>query len=53
MQLPKGPLPKASPGLNPIARYKARYFSGENASGAPFVHLIVGVFLLGYTIDCA
>ena len=51
-QLPKGHAVKSSPGLNPIARYKQRYFEGENASGAPFVHAIVGLFLIGYTIDC-
>jgi hypothetical protein len=37
--------------LNPIARYKAAYFEGENASGAPFVHAIGVLFLVGYTID--
>lgn len=49
--MPKGPLAKSSPGLNPIARYKAAYFEGENASGAPFVHAIGILFLVGYTID--
>ncbi|KAI5477889.1 hypothetical protein MNV49_005782 [Pseudohyphozyma bogoriensis] len=50
-KLPKGSLPKSSPGLNPIARYKAKYFEGPNASGAPLVHAIVGLFFIGYTID--
>ncbi|GAA95018.1 uncharacterized protein L969DRAFT_18952 [Mixia osmundae IAM 14324] len=49
-KLPKGPAPHNSPGLNPVARYKARYFDGENASAAPLVHAIVGVFLISYTI---
>merc|ERR1711977_127627 len=49
--LPKGPAPKKNVGLSPLARYKARYFDGENASGAPFLHVIGGLFLIGYTID--
>lgn len=51
VQLPKGPA--SSPNtksLNPLARYKARYFDGKNASGAPIVHAIVGIFLIGYTV---
>ncbi|KAI9606951.1 hypothetical protein KEM48_001720 [Puccinia striiformis f. sp. tritici PST-130] len=51
-KLPKGPAPKASPGLNPFARYKARYMDGENASGAPLFHAMLGLFLVGYTIEC-
>ncbi|POV99580.1 hypothetical protein PSHT_13444 [Puccinia striiformis] len=43
---------KASPGLNPFARYKARYMDGENASGAPLFHAMLGLFLVGYTIEC-
>ena len=50
-KLPKGPAPKASPGLNPFARYKARYMDGENASGAPLFHAMLGLFLVGYTIE--
>ncbi|KAA1103753.1 ATP synthase f chain, mitochondrial precursor [Puccinia graminis f. sp. tritici] len=46
-KLPKGPAPKASPGLNPFARYKARYIDGENASGAPLFHAMLGLFLIG------
>ncbi|KAB5590933.1 F1-F0 ATP synthase subunit F domain-containing protein [Ceratobasidium theobromae] len=44
-KLPKGPAPPSGSGL------KARYFDGKNASGKPFVATIVGLFLLGYTID--
>ena len=51
-QLPKGAAPKKSPGANPFARYRARYFEGDNASGAPFLHAIGVMFLIGYTIDC-
>ncbi|PRQ71825.1 Mitochondrial F1-F0 ATP synthase subunit F of fungi-domain containing protein, partial [Rhodotorula toruloides] len=49
--LPKGPAPKKRVGASPFARYKARYFDGPNASAAPFLHVIGGLFLLGYTID--
>ncbi|BGP56873.1 hypothetical protein JCM8202v2_004506 [Rhodotorula sphaerocarpa] len=49
--LPKGAAPKKNVGMSPLARYKARYFDGENASGAPFLHVIGGLFLVGYTID--
>ncbi|KAM0751112.1 hypothetical protein T439DRAFT_225873 [Meredithblackwellia eburnea MCA 4105] len=50
-KLPKGPAPTKSVGVNPVSLYKARYFSGDNASGKPFIHAIVGLFLVGYTID--
>jgi hypothetical protein len=46
-QLPKGPAPAAKASLNPIVRYKQRYFEGENASGAPIVHAITAIFLIG------
>ncbi|GAA6017228.1 hypothetical protein JCM10207_002577 [Rhodosporidiobolus poonsookiae] len=49
--LPKGPAAAKKVGLSPLARYKARYFDGPNASAAPFLHVIVGMFLVGYTID--
>lgn len=52
-QLPKGAAAKKPVGLSPFSRYKARYFDGENASGAPFLHAIGVLFLVGYTIDCA
>lgn len=52
-QLPKGALPKKSAGVNPIARYRQAYFEGPEASAAPIGHLIVVLFLVGYTIDCA
>lgn len=51
-QLPKGAAPPKKVGVSPFAQYKARYFDGENASAAPFLHAIVGLFLVGYTIDC-
>jgi F-type H+-transporting ATPase subunit f len=54
VQLPKGPAssPNAK-SLNPLARYKARYFDGKNASGAPIVHAIIGIFLIGYTVGAS
>ncbi|KAF4589991.1 ATP synthase f chain, mitochondrial precursor [Pleurotus pulmonarius] len=45
-KLPKGPAP-ASTGRG----LKAKFFSGSNASGAPIVATIFGIFALGYTID--
>ncbi|EGG07730.1 uncharacterized protein MELLADRAFT_43111 [Melampsora larici-populina 98AG31] len=50
-KLPKGSAPKPSAGLNPFARYKARYIDGENASAAPLLHAILGLFVVGYTIE--
>lgn len=45
-KLPKGPAPTSA-----IRGIKARYFDGKNASGAPLVWTILGIFGLGYTID--
>lgn len=54
VQLPKGPASNPSAkSLNPFARYKARYFEGKNASGAPIVHAIIGIFLIGYTVGAS
>ncbi|KAK4049852.1 hypothetical protein OIV83_003908 [Microbotryomycetes sp. JL201] len=50
-KLPKGAAPRKAAGANPIARYRQRYFEGDNASGAPFLHAIGVMFLIGYTID--
>ncbi|CAG8383415.1 unnamed protein product [Penicillium salamii] len=48
--LPRGPAaPAKASGL--IGRYRARYFSGKNASGAPFVHAIAGILILGYSME--
>ncbi|KAJ7495325.1 mitochondrial F1-F0 ATP synthase subunit F of fungi-domain-containing protein [Mycena latifolia] len=44
--LPKGPAPAPA-----IRGLKARFFSGKNASAAPVLGLIGGLFLIGYTID--
>merc|ERR1712072_1422352 len=48
-KLPKGAAPKQG-SFNPISAYRQKYFEGD-ASGAPIVHLIGALFLLGYTID--
>ncbi|KAJ7677059.1 mitochondrial F1-F0 ATP synthase subunit F of fungi-domain-containing protein [Mycena polygramma] len=45
-KLPKGPAPV--PAMRGI---KARWFSGKNASAAPVLVLIGGLFLIGYTMD--
>lgn len=50
-QLPKGAAPKTSGGLNPWARYKARYVDGDNASGAVLVHVIALLFLTGWVVS--
>ncbi|KAI6123955.1 mitochondrial F1-F0 ATP synthase subunit F of fungi-domain-containing protein [Pisolithus croceorrhizus] len=44
-RLPKGPAPNLAGGL------KAKYFNGKNASAAPAVWVILGLFTVGYTID--
>ena len=45
-KLPKGPAPPA-----PAASLKAKFFDGKNASGKPLVYGIIGIFLIGYTLD--
>jgi len=45
-KLPKGPTPQSS-----FGGLKARYFSGKNASAAPILATILGIFAIGYTID--
>ncbi|KAI9311400.1 mitochondrial F1-F0 ATP synthase subunit F of fungi-domain-containing protein [Dichotomocladium elegans] len=48
--LPKGTVEAPKPtGL--FGRYKARYIDGDNASVTPLLHLIFGVFVIGYSID--
>ncbi|KAI9469649.1 MAG: mitochondrial F1-F0 ATP synthase subunit F of fungi-domain-containing protein [Benjaminiella poitrasii] len=48
--LPKGTVEAPKP-FGPWGRYKARYIDGDNASVTPLLHLIFGVFVVGYTID--
>ncbi|OJA15931.1 hypothetical protein AZE42_02641 [Rhizopogon vesiculosus] len=45
-KLPKGPAPSVSGG-----GIKARFFNGKNASAAPLVWTVLGLFTFGYTID--
>ncbi|PCH40451.1 hypothetical protein WOLCODRAFT_24111 [Wolfiporia cocos MD-104 SS10] len=45
-KLPKGPAPAPA-----VRGLKERYFNGKNASAAPLLWTIVGLFTLGYTID--
>lgn len=45
-KLPKGPAPAST-----VGGIKARYFDGKNASAAPVLFTILGIFGLGYTID--
>ncbi|KAI8321790.1 hypothetical protein GQ54DRAFT_261195 [Martensiomyces pterosporus] len=44
--LPKGNAEAKAVRGGPLSRYYARYFSGENASGAPIIH-VIGVLLVG------
>ncbi|KDN48509.1 hypothetical protein K437DRAFT_255483 [Tilletiaria anomala UBC 951] len=44
-------LPKGQASVRRGGGIKARYFDGKNASGAPIVATMFGLFLLGYTID--
>ncbi|CAO3670965.1 unnamed protein product [Rhizopus microsporus] len=48
--LPKGTVEAPKPS-GPWGRYKARYIDGDNASITPLLHLVFGVFVIGYTID--
>ena len=45
-KLPKGPAP--TPAVRGI---KERFFNGKNASAAPLLWGILGIFGLGYTLD--
>lgn len=45
-KLPKGPAPQSN-----FGGLKARYFTGKNASAAPILATILGIFAVGYTID--
>ncbi|KZV66329.1 hypothetical protein PENSPDRAFT_93378 [Peniophora sp. CONT] len=45
-KLPKGPAPAPS-----ALSLKAKFFDGTNASGKPLVYGIIGIFLIGYTLD--
>jgi F-type H+-transporting ATPase subunit f len=45
-KLPKGPAAQTR-----FGGLKAKYFSGKNASGAPILATILGIFAIGYTID--
>ncbi|KAJ7495318.1 hypothetical protein FB451DRAFT_1020191 [Mycena latifolia] len=45
---PSSPSPAPVPAIRGL---KARFFSGKNASAAPVLGLIGGLFLIGYTMD--
>ena len=48
--LPQGPAKAAAP-TGVVGRFKAKYFDGENASGMPIVHLVLGIITLGYSME--
>ena len=45
-KLPKGPAPQSN-----FGGLKAKFFNGKNASAAPVLATILGIFTIGYTID--
>ncbi|KAJ7144341.1 mitochondrial F1-F0 ATP synthase subunit F of fungi-domain-containing protein [Mycena epipterygia] len=44
-------LPKGRAPVPAVRGIKERFFSGKNASAAPVLALIGGLFLVGYTMD--
>ncbi|CAK9436490.1 uncharacterized protein LODBEIA_P10480 [Lodderomyces beijingensis] len=50
-KLPQGPAPAAKKSSNPLARYRAAYFDGDNASGKPLLHLALVVLIFGYSLE--
>jgi len=50
-KLPKGPAPKVNASvLNPVGKYYQKHFTGKDQSAAPIVHIMLGGFLIGYTM---
>ncbi|KAG5354726.1 ATP synthase subunit f [Yarrowia sp. B02] len=51
--LPQGAAPALPKTANPFKLYYRKYFHPKNgkASGAPLLHLILGIFLFGYISD--
>jgi len=47
-KLPQGPAPAPKAPTNPLSKYKAAFFDGDNASGKPLLHLAVAVVIVGY-----
>ncbi|KAI5970587.1 ATP17 [Candida margitis] len=50
-KLPQGAAPAAKKPTNPLARYRAAYFDGDNASGKPLLHLAVVILIFGYSLE--
>ncbi|KAK6880050.1 U6 snRNA-associated Sm-like protein LSm6 [Candida tropicalis] len=46
-----GPAPAPAKPTNPIARYRAAFFDGDNASGKPFIHLAIVIVIFGYSLE--
>ncbi|KAJ1882072.1 ATP synthase f chain, mitochondrial precursor [Coemansia sp. RSA 1722] len=47
--LPKGQAEAKVARGGPLSRYYSRYFEGENASGAPIIHVIGALLVGGYS----
>ncbi|KAH3666569.1 hypothetical protein WICMUC_005638 [Wickerhamomyces mucosus] len=48
--LPQGPAPQIK-ATGPIAKYKAAFFDGDNASGKPLLHLAGFILVFGYSLE--
>ena len=48
--LPQGPAPAIKANTR-LARYKAKYFDGDNASGKPLWHFAIGIIAFGYSME--
>ncbi|AMD21255.1 HEL025Wp [Eremothecium sinecaudum] len=48
--LPTGPAPARKPS-NLFAKYRTKYFEGDNASAKPLVHVVLLILGIGYTME--
>ncbi|CAM9015181.1 unnamed protein product [Wickerhamomyces anomalus] len=48
--LPQGERAPNQP-FGPIARYKEKYFNGDNATGKPLLHLAGFILIFGYSCE--
>ncbi len=49
--LPRGDAPASKPGFSLVARYKAKYFNDDAASGKPLLHVSAVVLIVGYSLE--
>jgi F-type H+-transporting ATPase subunit f len=48
--LPQGAAPANKP-FGPLARYKEKFFNGDNASGKPLLHVAAFILAFGYGLE--